>query len=391
MKITRILSVGFAMFAMLFGAGNVVFPLVLGSEIGKKLPFGLLGFVLCAVIVPLAGLISTMLLDGDYKKFLGTLGRIPGALVTFVLLLIIGPFAITPRTLTVAHSAVKLYLPTLSIFTFSVIAAVLIYACTMKKSKVMDILGVVLGPIQLVLLLVVVFKGLFAPMNFIDVDLTNVQAFVRGITEAYGTCDLLAVIFFSGLILSGLTAGMPDKKNISSFKLAGMGLQAGAFGALCLALVYSGFCAVAAFYSSHLVGVERGDIFSVLTSAVLGGPFGFLANMAVALSCFTTAIALVTVFSNYLYHELLQEKVSYRLCLFITIVVTAAISNLGFSGIMAFAGPIVEAVYPALLVLALVNCANKLFGFTWIKLPVYMTFIFTLVMQYSAYLFSFLN
>lgn len=382
MKTSRIFSVGFAMFAMLFGAGNVVFPLVLGSVIGNKLSYGLLGFVLCAVIVPLVGLISTMLLDGDYKKFLGTLGRIPGAVITFVLLVIIGPFAITPRTLTIAYSAVKLYAPDLSLFTFSVISALLIYVCTVRKSRVMDILGVVLGPIQLLLLLIVVVKGLLAPTNFIAVDLTKVQSFILGVTEAYGTADLLAVIFFSGLILSGLTVGIPDKKNIPPLKLASMGLKAGAFGALCLVLVYSGFCVVSAFYSTHLIGVERGDIFSVLTNVILGGTFGFLANMAVALSCFTTAIALVTVFANYLHYELLQKRIDYKTSLLITISITAAISNLGFSGIMAFAGPVVAAVYPALLVLALVNCAHKLFGFTWIKTPVYVTFFGTIIVQH---------
>ena len=71
MKTSRIVSTGLAMFAMLFGAGNVVYPLALGRDIGHQVWFGLLGFVLTAVIVPLIGLVSTMLADGDYKLFLG--------------------------------------------------------------------------------------------------------------------------------------------------------------------------------------------------------------------------------------------------------------------------------------------------------------------------------
>ena len=71
MKTPKIFSVGLAMFAMLFGAGNVVFPLIVGRDVGDKLWLGLAGFVITAVLVPLLGLISVMLADGDYKKFLG--------------------------------------------------------------------------------------------------------------------------------------------------------------------------------------------------------------------------------------------------------------------------------------------------------------------------------
>ena len=250
-------SVGFAMFAMLFGAGNVILPLVIGRNLGKNVWFGTAGFIATAVIIPLIGLIATMLCDGDYKKFLGRIGEFPSKIIIFLCLMLIGPLAFTPRTVTVAHAAVKLYFPGVSLFIFSLIAAGAIFACTYRESKVMDILGQYLGPVQLLLLLGVVVKGLFHPAPLAPNLLTPYQGFMNGFLTGYGTGDLLATIFFSGLILMGLKAGMKKGTVLSHKKLAFMGLQSGMVGAVSLGLVYAGFCIVAAFYGSRLAGGAR--------------------------------------------------------------------------------------------------------------------------------------
>lgn len=383
LTLSRTLSVGFAIFAMLFGAGNVVYPLILGREIGDKLPFGLAGFIIAAVVIPLIGLVSALLSHGDFQKFLSPLGKIPSNIMTFIFMLLIGPFAFSPRTLTVAYAAINLYVPSLSMFTFGILATVIIYLLTASKSRVMDLLGEYLGPVQLGLLMIVVVKGLMTPMTLTHSTITASHAFLKGLHIAYGTGDLFGTLFFAGLILSSLVSKLEHKKSITLQQIAIMGGKAGLVGALFLAIVYSGFCTVAAFYSPLLSHVSDGEIFSRLTGAVLGGTFGFLANMAVALSCLTTAIALITVFANYFHTTILKQCISYRLALLISIIATVIVSNLGFSGIMQCIGPVLELLYPMLLVLSVVNILHHLYGFAWIKTPVLVTFVVTAYLQYQ--------
>jgi len=388
MKTSKLISVGFAMFAMLFGAGNVIYPLSLGRDIGHMLWVGLAGFVITAIFVPLLGLVSTMLCDGQYSKFLGRLGKIPGAIIAMICMILIGPFALTPRCIDVSHASIKLYLPWFSLPYFSVFSAVLILLFTLRKNQVVDLLGRYLGPLKVVLLSTIIIKGILYPSAFIDVTMSVSKSFALGFGTGYATADLLGTVFFSGLILSGLKQGLEG--TITPKLLAIMGLKAGVFGGLLLGVMYTGFCVVAAFNGASLQGVPDGDIFSILAELILGHSGGLFANITVAISCLTTAIALTTVFADYLQREILMGRVSYHICLLITISITTFMSNLGFDAIMGIIMPCVEILYPALIMLSIVNGANILFGFRWIKTPVFATLSLSILLKYTSLLTPFI-
>ena len=67
---SQIVSTGLAIFSMLFGAGNLIYPLLIGQESGNLVFFGMSGFLLTAVMLSVAGLIAMILVDGDYESFL---------------------------------------------------------------------------------------------------------------------------------------------------------------------------------------------------------------------------------------------------------------------------------------------------------------------------------
>ncbi|MFH1831468.1 MAG: branched-chain amino acid transport system II carrier protein [bacterium] len=382
MKKSQIISVGMAMFAMLFGAGNIVFPLVLGRDMGDMLWFGLFGFAITAIIVPILGLVSVMLCDGQYDLFLGRLGKIPGTIIAIICMIVIGPFAITPRCVVISHAGIKPYMPQFTLLYFSIFCAALIYAFTRKQNSVIDIIGKFLAPLKIILLITLIVVGFMFPAAFLTVSMSSGQGFFTGLFTGYKTADLLGIIFFSALILSGIRKSMAHAGHIEPKTLALRGFQAGLIGASLLGFVYSGFCVVAAFYGAELAGVQDGDIFSKLASLVLGSIGGLMANITVGVACLVTAVALTTVFADFLQRIILKEKISYHTCLLITIAITTIMSNLGFARIMQIAGPILDILYPGLIVLAIVNIAHVLFGFKWIKTPVFATFAITLVMQY---------
>ncbi|MBL4818063.1 MAG: branched-chain amino acid transport system II carrier protein [Deltaproteobacteria bacterium] len=374
---SKTVSAGVAMFAMLFGAGNVIFLLALGREAGSMVGWAILGFCLTAVLVPLLGLISMMLYDGDYRRFLGRTGLIPGVILTMVCMVLIGPFGAIPRCINIAYSATKWYFPDLPLAYFGAGAVTLIFFLAFKQSSVVELIGKYLGPLKLSLLLAIIVVGiLWVQGNPTLVDVSPESLVLKGMTEGYGTMDLLGTIFFSGLIVRSLKRGMEDESDYKA--IAFEGLKAGSIGALLLGLVYTGFCLVASFHGPSVADVNRYELLNALAPYILGPQGGMLTNAAVAVSCVVTALALTTVLAEYLHKTIFRGRIGYIPALAVTTVLSGLMTNLGFMQIMTLIVPIVVACYPALIMLAFTNLGYKLFGFPYVKAPVFITLAITI-------------
>lgn len=374
----KVLTSGFAMFAMLFGAGNVVFPLILGRDSGHQLTFGLLGFCVTAVVVPLLGLFAIMLNHGDYKILLAPLGKIPTFLITASCMVLMGPLAIIPRCVSISYTAVKSYIPGVPLWLFGVGCALVIFLCTVKNSFIIDLLGKFLGPLKVILLLAIIAKGIFAPSMMLPVTLTKMEGFKMGLFAGYGTCDLIAMIFLSSLILSRLKEGLHPEQQNDARAVIKLGLQASLVGGFLLSIVYTGFCITSGLHGAQLAAVEKADVFSSLTILILGTAGGFFANITVAIACLTTAIALAAMFAMYLHKDLSAGRLNYLVSLIITVILTAAMTSLGFNGIMKFVLPIIEILYPSLITYILGNLFWK-----WWKIKTHRPVSLTIVPESS--------
>src|SRR3990167_8652962 len=94
---SQIISICLAKFSMLFGAGNLMFPIQVGMISGSQNFWGMIGFVLTAVLLPVLGLVAMILFDGDYRKFFARLGSGVGRAIVIICMLIIGPGIAIPR------------------------------------------------------------------------------------------------------------------------------------------------------------------------------------------------------------------------------------------------------------------------------------------------------
>lgn len=386
MKTTRIISVGLAIFTMLFGAGNVIFPLNLGREMGSQVFFAILGLTLTGVLVPLLGLVSSSLFDGDYKKFFGMSGHAFGTFCALTCMLVVGPFGATPRCITLAYASVHWHLPTLSLFVFSIIAACLVFVAAYKKNKVVDLFGRFLGPIKCGLLFTIVILGLLSTSTPPVSPMTSLDSFLKGFNEGYLTLDLIATIFFAGLIISGIKLHKRSDEELSSKEIVVIGLKAGLIGGTLLSLVYTGFCVLSAKYSLAVANVGTDQLLSALATLVLGSHASILANATMAIACLTTAIALTAVFADYLTHELFFGKIKYSYALLLTVTMTFIMTNLGFAAIARIIEPVAMILYPALIALSLANIAYVLWGFRFTKPLVLFTFLMTLVVKFAPLL-----
>ena len=116
-----ILTIGLAIFSMLFGAGNIIYPIKCGVLAGSQNIFGITGFILTGVVLPIIGLVSMILFHGNYKLFFNRLGKISGALAIFYCMLIIGPILAMPRCITVPFEMLKQFMPEqINLFMFSI-------------------------------------------------------------------------------------------------------------------------------------------------------------------------------------------------------------------------------------------------------------------------------
>ncbi|MCF7852731.1 MAG: branched-chain amino acid transport system II carrier protein [Simkaniaceae bacterium] len=374
---SRWVSNGLAMFSMFFGAGNVIFPLIIGFTARGSVGFALIGLFITAVLVPFSGLIATTLFDGNYITFFNRLGKVPGAFATILVLALIGPFGGIPRCIALTYSTLHVYFTTLHLIWFSVIAAVVIFFFCLKKNRILDILGYVLTPILIVFLLVIVVKGFLQGSWDQKVTMTALPSFFYGLKEGYFTMDLLASFFFASIVCERLKES--KEEHISHKGLVFHLLKASSIGGVLLGVIYICFAIVASLYSSELQGVESDHLLGAIGKHVLGPYAGFVVCLAVALSCLTTAIALSVVSAEFLQRYIFKNKVKYLWNLIIVIALSALVSMLEFSGIVKALAPLLTIAYPSFLLLSVLNILYKLFHFKPVKTPVFILLLFMII------------
>lgn len=374
---SSIIATGLAMFSMFFGAGNVVFPLALGQYAQSMNFFAIMGLLITAVGVPFTGLIAMMLFNGDYKKFFDRIGKVPGFLVSAAIMGLIGPFGALPRCITLSYSTIKMYLPEMSLILFSSISCLIILALTIRRNKILEVLGYILTPFLIGSLAIIIIKGLIDSPAAPVVDYSQAAIFFKGLTEGYQTMDLLGAFFFSSVVLTCLGKDLSRGQN--SKRLIRLALLASCIGAFLLALTYIGFSYAAAFNSLSLAGVNKDELAGKIAVLVLGPYASIVAVLAVSLACLTTAIALCSVFAEFIHKDVTANKVSYEMALVGTLIISFMVSMLDFTGIAQILLPILHVCYPALIVLSVLNILYKLYNFQSVKVPVFVVFFVSLI------------
>jgi LIVCS family branched-chain amino acid:cation transporter len=345
-------TMGFALFAMHFGSGNLVFPLTLGREYGHDSLFALLGLITTAVGLPALGFLSMLRFQGDPKYFFGRFGKIVSTSVIALIVALMGPFGCLPRCIALTHTIVSQVTPGLSLPLFCLFSSLLIFALTVRKTKIVSLLGSFLTPLLLVTLGSVLIGGLFAERGFTPTFQDGSASFLRGVVEGYQTMDLLAALFFCPLLFKPLQT-YAEKRGVSTVKVA---FQTVCISSVLLMLTYAGFGLLAATHSDLLQNIAPELLLICLAKQVLGSYGAYVTPFLVAFACLTTAIALASIFADFLQREL---NWSYSLSLGVTLVISYFGAVHGFTAIVSVLGPILELLYPLLTVWSLYNLLAK--------------------------------
>lgn len=369
-----IVSIGLAIFSMLFGAGNLMYPIKVGMSSGLQNTWGMLGFTLTAVVLPVIGLIAMMLFEGNYRNFFSRVGNSAGRLIVFICMLIIGPGLAIPRIVTLSHTMMVPFLPALSSFVFALLFLGITFICTFRESKIVELLGKYISPALLISLVIIIVKGALLPGTVDEsLSVTASGAFAENLVRGYETLDLLGGLFFASIILTILKAKFSVEFNNSPKKLIAISLKAGIVGTTLLGLVYVGLSYLGVNHGAGLEQANLGELFRDISFRVLGSYGAFVIATAVLMACLSTAIALSAVLAEFIKEEF-NHKIKFVNALIFTLLACLPLSTFGLSTVLKLtAGPVTFIGYPIIISITLLNIAYKLFGFKPIKIPVLIT------------------
>ena len=334
-----IVVVGFALFSMFFGAGNVIFPPFLGMEAGSQWLTGFSAYFIADIGLAMMGMFA-LLRVGSSEKVLERAGKVPAEILMCAIILCIGPMVAIPRTSASTYEmAIAPNLSGVSPVVFSVVFFTVILALCIKESAVVDIVGKVLTPLLLVGLFAIIIKGVITPLGDIAplAQIDNVA--VTGIKAGYQTMDALAALPFGIIVLQSVTAKGYQRGRSRLRVVGGAALLAGVL----LLAVYMGLAYLGATVSAQYTSsIGRAALIMAIVGVVVG------------LACVTTAIALTSSAAAY-FTELCRGKISYKVFVTVICVFSAVVSNLGLDRIVAVAAPVLDIVYPPTLVLICVS------------------------------------
>ena len=350
--VTDSIVVGFALFAMFFGAGNVVFPPYIGMHAGEQWANGFLFYFIADIGLALVAMFA-ILHAGGADNITGRIGHVASKVLMCAVILCIGPMVAIPRTAaTTLEMSVTPFFSGMSPVVFSIIFFAVILLLSIKQSAVIDIVGKILTPALLIGLLVLIVKGFVSPIgDIVDTGVSASEVTVNGIKSGYQTMDVLAAMAFGIIILSSADEkGYTDSK--SAAKMIGI---AAALSGVLLLIVYFGLTYLGATASTVFpTDISRANLVIGIVELLLGKAGLIIFAIVIALACITTAVALVSSAASF-FAKLANDKISYGVFVVVICVSSAVISNLGLDMIIAIATPVLDIVYPPMLVLILLS------------------------------------
>ncbi len=303
-KLKDSLVIGFAAFAMFFGAGNIIFPAGIGAAAGTQWPVALLATMLASIVIPLLALYA---MSSSEEGYLGACRPIGIWYYNFTfafLVIFVVALANLPRTAATTHEmSIAPFFPDFPIQATVVIYFIVAMFLSLDKSNLVDRIGKFMTPILLIMMIVIIAKGFITPIGTV-VQTGQENVFGSAFIELYSTGDIYSGLMFSTMLV--VAASAKEYKNAEDRK--------GIMGISCI--------------------------------------------IAVLFACISTAVALISMCADFL-SGLCKQKISYKAWVIIVCVIGCVIGSMGVENIISFAGPAFLTVFPAGIVLIVVVLLGK--------------------------------
>ena len=360
-KLTDIMICGFALFAIFFGAGNLIFPPYLGVISGNNWGIANIAFLLSDPLLPILGVIVTALLGGQATDLGKRVSKHFSIIIGAISIILIGPLFAVPRTGATTHEIfVQSFVPSAPQWITSLIFFGLTLYIAIHSHTVIDAIGKYLTPILLFILLLVFIAAVIQP-NASFQTTTSTGLFSQSFKEGYQTMDALGAALMAGVVISDLTRRGYTEKKEQHQMMFGVGIVS----FILLALVYSSLTYAGATVSTvYDSTIQRPALLIGLIEQLLGS-FGKVAmGIAVSFACLTTSVGLITTCGHY-FSTLTNGKLEYKKIVVVSVVLSFLLSLLGVDALLQLAVPVLSAIYPMVIALIFLSIFDRYIVYNW--------------------------
>ncbi|MGE8498293.1 MAG: branched-chain amino acid transport system II carrier protein [Pseudomonas sp.] len=350
LKSQDILALGFMTFALFVGAGNIIFPPIVGLQAGPYVWLAALGFLITAVGLPVITLVALAKVGGAMDALSSPVGRTAGLVLGVVCYLAVGPLFATPRTATVSFEVGLAPLTgdtPLALFAYSLVYFAVVLAVSLYPGRLLDSVGRVLGPMKILALLILGGTAFFLAPGEVGSATPVYEAapFSQGFINGYLTMDTLGALVFGIVIVNAIRSrGVESPRLITRYAII-----AGLIAGVGLVLVYVSLFRLGAGSHTIAAGATNG---AVVLHAYVQHTFGSLGSgflaVLISLACLVTAVGLTCACAEY-FSRLVP--LSYRSLVVILAVFSLLVSNLGLTKLIQVSVPVLTAIYPPCIVL----------------------------------------
>ncbi|WOV86736.1 branched-chain amino acid transport system II carrier protein [Sporosarcina oncorhynchi] len=365
------IKLGLVVFALFFGAGNMIFPPLVGQQAGTAAWMTIAGFLLTGVGLPFLGVVAVARSGDQLSDLAGKAHPLFGIVFTVAVYLSIGPLFGIPRTATVAFEIaaspfVSASYENLTLMLFTILFFGVTAWLALTPNKIVDRIGKILTPILLVIVATIVIIGILKPAGVSGPPqaeyLTN--PFASGFIKGYLTMDAIAALVFGIIVINAIKAkGITDRKVITKLTM-----KSGFIAVTGLSLVYIGLAYLGMTSRTVAPDAENGGIILAKLAYELMGTNGqLLLGAAVLLACLTTSVGLVSACATFF--SMTFPKISYKWVVLVISIFSTFIANIGLTQLISITLPILIGIYPLAIVLICLSFFHSLFkGYPFVYL-----------------------
>lgn len=350
------LLLGMTIFAIMFGAGNIILPPIVGYFAGENFFFAIIAFILTSAGFAALGVASMALQKNNFLDITKKIHPKAHLFLLSIVVIIIGPLFAAPRTAIITNQLFvaeifgnnPIVLGISSLFFFSITAFVLL-----SKTNLIDVIGKYLTPVLIVLLTVLIGGSLLQGQAFIHTEATSSEAIVSGLQTGYLTVDALGYIIIATISIKAILTEKSMKHDDKTKVL----MRSVLIALFLISLVYLGL----GYMGATTTYVASGDVSGIaILSHNIEAIFGRIGNiifgLAVALACLTTSIGLVANTSNFFAVNTKTDQSKWIIAL---AAVSFLISLLPLSGLTSIIGPVLLMLVPPSMCVAFLGFVNS--------------------------------
>lgn len=373
-------AIGLMLFALFFGAGNLIYPAFLGVYSGSQFWLAIIGFCLTAVTLPLLGVVAIAYTGTeDAESLARPISKRFALLFSIALYLSIGPFFAIPRTGATSYSIgiEPIFGSSLWVkIAYAVVFFGLSYWLAIKPSKMVERIGKYITPALLFVLAILVVMSFLHPAGDFGIPYNAKPVMsesfadfplVAGLIQGYGTMDALASLAFSIVVINSVKMfGVKDNRNIAKVTIL-----SGVIAVVLLAVVYIFVARIGATSQSlfEFAGgqftlnqqpIDGGHVLSQASLYYLGGIGRAVLAVIVFLACLTTSTGLISACAEYF--NKLWPRLSHVTWATIFTLIALSLYFIGLSEIISWSVPVLYLLYPLTVVIIFLSLARNLFG-----------------------------